>query len=244
MKYWIKKVVNRYCEDFGYKSLCEIGASLGGATDRILEMNGIQLTVIDPCLDADLCAKYRNDKRVTIYKGLSLVIIPKLSETFDCILIDGDHNWYTVFNELREIEERHLLRNGGTIFLHDVDWPYGRRDAYYQPDTIPDAFRHAYAKKGNENSDHYDAETEGGERNGVLTAIEDFVRDRGDEYMLFCFKAEFGLGVLVKKNGIKSQNTLAKWRLLCAIWNIFGSFIITIKHRDWTHLFDPPRELV
>jgi len=252
MKYWINKVVNRYCKDFGYKSLCEIGASLGGATDKLLEAHGIELTVIDPCLDADLCAKYSTDKRITICRGLSLAMIPKLSGTFDCILIDGDHNWYTVFNELTEIEGRGLLRNGGTIFFHDVGWPYGRRDLYYQPDTIPDAFRHAYARNGivygrselssngGQNSEVCNAKMEGGEKNGVLTAIEDFLERARDEYVLFCFNDECGLGVLVRKNGIKSRMTLAKWRFLCAIWNIFGGFKNAIKHR-FTNVYDAIR---
>ena len=56
---------------------------------------------------------------------------PKIKTTFDCIIIDGDHNWYTVFNELTIIEKRNLLKEGGTIFFHDIAWPYGRRDMYY-----------------------------------------------------------------------------------------------------------------
>lgn len=232
MRYWVGRVIKPYCQDFGYKSLCEIGSSTGGSTDMLVEASGLHLTVIDPCLDADLSAKYSNDKRVTVHKGLSLEIVPRLSEKFDCILIDGDHNWYTVFNELRAIEERQLLTNGGTIFFHDVGWPYGRRDMYYQPETIPKEFRHPYAKKGiiygrselsspeGENSGLFNAEEEGGEKNGVLTAIEDFLIERGNEYLLLRFTAEYGLGVLVKKHGIKSRKTLAKWRWLCLVHNM------------------------
>ncbi len=232
MKYWAGRVIKPYCQDFGYQSLCEIGASFGEATDILADGGGVHLAVVDPCLDADLCAKYSNDKRVTVHKGLSLEVLPRLSEAFDCILIDGDHNWYTVFNELKAIEERNLLRGGGSIFFHDVGWPYGRRDMYYQPETIPSAFRQAIARKGiiygrselssteGVNREAYNAEHEGGERNGVLTAIEDFLRDRPNQFLLFRFKAEFGLGVLVRKDGLKSRRALAKWRLLCFAENI------------------------
>src|SRR5689334_5123552 len=123
MKYWVEKVVKPYCQDFGYKSLCEIGASAGASSDILRESEGGHLTVIDPCLDSDLCAKYSNDSRIHVHKGMSLEVLPRLSEKFDCILIDGDHNWYSVFNELRVIQERQLLAKGGTIFLHDVGWP-------------------------------------------------------------------------------------------------------------------------
>jgi len=191
MKYWARRVVKPFCEDFGYQTVCEIGASFGGATDIVLEAKGVHLDVIDPCLDTDLCAKYSHEKRLTLHKGLSLDVLPKLSGKFDCILIDGDHNWYTVFNELKAIDDGRLLKSGGTIFFHDVGWPYGRRDMYYQPETVPKEFRQPHAAKGiiygrselsstgGENKEFYNAEKEGGTKNGVLTAIEDFFKGPG-----------------------------------------------------------------
>ena len=32
--------------------------------------------------------------------------------------------------------------------LHDIGWPYGRRDLYYDPETIPDSYTRPYEKKG------------------------------------------------------------------------------------------------
>jgi predicted O-methyltransferase YrrM len=121
----------------GWKSFCEIGASFGLTSDEILKVPDISYTIIDPCLDADLALKYAGDARVAVKQSNSLDALPNLDGAYDCILIDGDHNWYTVFNELRLIRERGLLRRGGMIFFHDVERPYGRRDMYYQPDTIP-----------------------------------------------------------------------------------------------------------
>jgi hypothetical protein len=189
-----------------------------------------------------LYEKYSAEKRIKLCRGLSLEVIPKLSEAFDCILIDGDHNWFTVFNELQEIEKRKLLKDGGTIFFHDIGWPYGRRDLYYQPETIPNEFRHPYARQGivngkselsatsGQNGAFCNATKEGGERNGVLTAIEDFRKQATNEYVWFRFVDECGLGVLVKKRGVKSQWQLAKWRFKCAIWNIFGVTKNTVKY--------------
>ena len=166
--------------------------------------------MVDPCLDADLSQKYRDNKRISLCQGLSLDVLGRISKQFDCILIDGDHNWYTVYNELKLIEERGLLAEGGTIFFHDVCWPYGRRDMYYQPEQIPKEFVHPYEKKGivygqselssrsKVNAEYYNAVYEGGPRNGVLTAIEDFLRESGGQYRFFCLKKEFGLGVLQK----------------------------------------------
>ena len=100
-----------------------------------------------------------------------------------------------MYHELHAIQQRaaELKLAFPLIFLHDIDWPYGRRDLYYDPSTIPAEFRHRYAKKGiapgrSELLDsggfnlHLDNAThEGGPRNGVLTAIEDFRGDCGQE---------------------------------------------------------------
>jgi hypothetical protein len=96
---------------------------------------------------------------------------------FDCIIIDGDHNWYTVYNELKTIAERDLIKTEGTIFFHDVCWPYGRRDMYYQPKQIPKEFTHPHAWQG----EFFAAVHEGGERNGVLNALEDFLKENAGE---------------------------------------------------------------
>ena len=57
----------------------------------------------------------------------------------DAALIDGDHNWYTVYNELQLLAEG-ARRHGAplpVLVLHDVLWPYGRRDLYYAPEPDP-----------------------------------------------------------------------------------------------------------
>jgi hypothetical protein len=196
-----------------WKSVCEIGARTGTSTDYFLDLPLESHTVVDPCFDEDLQAKYAGDARVHVVKSNSLdALAPNggigSDSKFDCILIDGDHNWYTVFNELRLIHERALLRPGGYIFLHDVDWPYGRRDLYYQPDTIPAEFRHSFTQKGivrgqstladagGFNSNYMNALEEGGPKNGVLTAIEDFLAQHPHEYRFFGIRYQWGLGVL------------------------------------------------
>ena len=68
----------------------------------------------------------------------------------DVVLIDGDHNWYTVFNELRLIEEMSRLKGFPMplVMFHDIGWPYGRRDMYYNPSDIPEEFRQPIGKGG------------------------------------------------------------------------------------------------
>jgi hypothetical protein len=196
-----------------WKSVCEIGSRAGASADYLIKLPLTSYTIIDPCIDQDLGAKYAGDSRVQVVKSNSLDALTSSQPIgpppgFDCILIDGDHNWYTVFNELSLIRERALVRRGGFVFLHDVDWPYGRRDLYYQPDTIPAEFRHPFARKGmirgrsdlaevgGLNSAYMNALTEGGPKNGVLTGIEDFLAHHPRDYRFFRIHYQYGLGVL------------------------------------------------
>jgi hypothetical protein len=90
--------------------ILEIGASFGGNTVKLLrDLPQARIAVIDPCFDDDLVARYRNEPRVEVHKGRSLEVLPNLSGQYDAILIDGDHNYYTVYNELKLIAKRALL---------------------------------------------------------------------------------------------------------------------------------------
>jgi hypothetical protein len=210
MQHFVDTIIKPYVVRNRYRRVCEIGASQGEITDKLSQVDSIDITIVDPCWDADLCEKYRSNKKIHVQKGMSLQVLPQISQPFDCILIDGDHNWFTVYNELRTLEQRALLKEGGTIFLHDVTWPYGRRDMYYQPELVPEQFRQPCAKKGIRygqsglsnttglNAHFYNAVQEGGARNGVLTAIEDFLGSSEINYRFFYIRQEFGLGVLLK----------------------------------------------
>ena len=220
-----------------WQDFCEVGARDGTSTNYFLQLPLRTHTVIDPCIDADLQAKYAGDPRVRVIAANSLDALAPggpvpMGTVFDCIVLDGDHNWYTVFNELRLIHERNLLRPGGFVFLHDVDWPYGRRDLYYQPDTIPAEFRHPHAQKGLVRGQAALAESsgfsphlmhalhEGGPRNGVMTAIEDFLAEHPAGYRFFWIRYQWGLGVLQRTSNdpaaIGAFNALRRRALLKA----------------------------
>jgi hypothetical protein len=223
MKFFADSMIKPYIVSRGYRRLCEIGASLGENTNKLLELDSVSVTIIDPGIDADLYERTNHNPRVNVKKGLSLDVLPKLKEEFDCILIDGDHNWYTVYNELQLVDQLDLLKTGGTIFFHDVCFPYGRRDMYYQPSTIPPEFTQPYERKGiiqgqselsatsDLNAEHFNAAHEGGPRNGVLTAIEDFVKEHQGKYKFFYIQQEHGLGVMLKSKGSLSGLKFYAW---------------------------------
>jgi Methyltransferase domain len=235
MQHFIRHFIIPLARQHHWGSFCEIGACTGLGTDQLLKLPDISYTIIDPCLDTDLAIKYANDDRVTVLKRNSLDALPRLSHPYDCILIDGDHNWYTVFNELRLIRERALLRPGGMIFFHDVAWPYARRDMYYQPDTIPREYRQSYeskgiirgqsplAESGGYNPGIFNANHEGGQRNGVLTAIEDFVSSHPTDYRFCRVRLQWGLGILqYRRRRLSEDFAFLQLRAKANLYSVYG----------------------
>jgi hypothetical protein len=190
---------------------------MGEGTSLLASVPRVSVTVIDPCYDCDLAEKFASQPFVTVKKGTSLEILPQLNTVFDCILIDGDHNWYTVYEELKAISRGGLLRSGGIIFFHDVEWPWGRRDMYYRPESIPPQFVQKWDLQGiargkSESSPDLatlaylkKASREGGPRNGVLTAIEDFAMENKGLFRFFVVHAGIGLGVMQYRGGFADR---------------------------------------
>lgn len=199
------------------REIVEIGAEFGGMTQLLAafaEGSGGRLTSIDPAPKPEFVAWAKTHQCVRHLKRLSLEAIPDQSGV-DAWIVDGDHNWYTVYHECHAIAAA-ARRDGKPllIFFHDVAWPSGRRDMYYAPDHIPAEFRHPYStdagawpgrselvpRRGFRGMGQFAWAThEGGPRNGVLTGIEDFLRDEaalGRDYGFAEVPAVFGLGVL------------------------------------------------
>lgn len=111
---------------------------------------GATLHVVDPAPGYDVSKwQGRCDDHLVFHGDRSLNALTSI-ENFDVVLIDGDHNWYTVLSELETIERLCDERGQGfpLVLLHDIGWPYGRRDLYYDPDSIPEEHRKPYDKKG------------------------------------------------------------------------------------------------
>jgi hypothetical protein len=201
----------------GSRTVVEIGAEYGGMSDHLVRYCRArrgQLISIDPAAKPDFCGWLQNNPDVRHLAVSSLEAFDRLANV-DAWLVDGDHNWYTVYHELRNIEA--ISRRDGRpvlAFVHDVGWPCGRRDLYYAPDLIPPAFRHPFSFSAGATPGRSPliedggfrgagrfafAQHEGGPRNGVLTAIDDFLAEelvRGRQYGIVEIPAVFGLAVV------------------------------------------------
>jgi hypothetical protein len=196
------------------RRIIEIGADSGWNTRNILEYcrhSGAFADIIDPAPKPslhDVLAQFRaNEFRYHPLK--SVAVIPQL-ETPDIALIDGDHNWATVYSELSLLHTR-AEANGlapPIVISHDVAWPYARRDMYYNPSDLDATQKHPYAYRGmlpgvSELTEHgmngvlANALHEGGPRNGVLTAIEDYITSANIDFVFRKLPFFNGLGILI-----------------------------------------------
>jgi hypothetical protein len=198
-------------------AIVEIGAEHGGMSkllvDRARRRGRGGINSIDPCPApafarwAATVAELRHVPRPSVHAIEAMGGV-------DAWLIDGDHNWYTVHREL-ELVHAVCTRDARPMLalLHDVSWPCARRDMYYAPKDIPEAYRQPYAYEAGCVLDETElqpfaglygtgfawAERAGGPRNGVLTAVEDFLSERleaGEDLGFARIPAILGLGVV------------------------------------------------
>lgn len=192
----------------GPTSLVEVGAYAGDVTRMLLDWappgSGVDIFSIDPQPQPELERLAEDNPHLELVRRTSLEALPELAAA-DAYVIDGDHNYYTVSQELRLISER-AGDQMPLLLCHDVGWPHARRDSYYAPQRIPESQRQptaqgAYLYPGVAGTHEggliykWPAQTEGGPGNGVFTAIEDFLQGR-DDLRLAVVPAFFGLGVI------------------------------------------------
>jgi hypothetical protein len=190
----------------GARSVLEIGAYAGDLTAVLVEWaaeSGARVSAIDPSPQDRLVRLADERPELELVRETSLDALPRTPPA-DTVIVDGDHNYYTVSEELRLIDaaEGELP----LLFFHDVCWPHGRRDDYFAAEQIPAEHRQPIAEGGGlfpgepgirRGGLPYRgaAVREGGPRNGVLTAVEDFVARR-DDLRLAIVPVFFGLGVV------------------------------------------------
>jgi SAM-dependent methyltransferase len=196
----VKELVIGLLDVVAASSVVEIGAFRGQFTAELLA-HGTRVIAVDPQPAPELAALAEAHPELELVRATSLDALPSLAPA-DVVVVDGDHNYYTVREELRLI--RAAGAPGPLLILHDVGWPLGRRDAYHAPDRVPEELRQPLSPSnglsatpdfGRDQPFAHVAAVEGGPRNGVLTAVEDYVA--GDPMLrLAVVPAFFGVGVV------------------------------------------------
>src|SRR5918995_3907259 len=209
----------------GATRVVEIGSQRGRTTTQLLHLLGpeSELHVIDPVPMFDPTEDERRfPGRYVFHRDISHNVLPGLPPC-DAALIDGDHNWFTVYHELRMLGE--TARDAGVsmplCILHDVCWPYGRRDLYYAPERIPEEFRQPYERRGivpgrselvdedGLNQQLPNAIREGGPRNGVAAALDDFIAEHDRPLRRVLLPLFHGLALVAEQDLLEARSELA-----------------------------------
>jgi cephalosporin hydroxylase len=214
MRRFFEAVVKPLLDMVAPARIVEIGAAEGGNSAlvaRWCEDRQARLDVIDTAPRFDPMAFEREHHAAKVHVGRSLDILPRIPPP-DVALIDGDHNWYTVYHELKTLAGAAAAHGKpfAACVLHDTAWPYGRRDLYYDPSAIPESHRRPWRRgpivpnqpgivEYGLNATLCHAEHEGGPHNGVLTAIEDFISEDPGSFHFAHLPVLFGLSVLIPR---------------------------------------------
>jgi hypothetical protein len=206
------------------RAIAETGAGAGRLTRRLLEAPGAaEATVhaIDPAptLDPDLCRSEAG--RLVVHKGRGSAVLGSIGPV-DLALLDGDPNWHSVHTELRLLARtaRQAGREAPLIFVHNIHWPFGRRDGYYDPEAIPLPQRREHTDLGlvpgrREPAEEglrlapWSAVREFEPRSGVLTAVEDFLATSDLDWTLVEVPGFHGVAVLAEARRLQRQPPLA-----------------------------------
>lgn len=220
MHWFLKLLIYPLLEALSPGVVVEVGADLSEVTEPLLgwaQVNGAIIHAIDP--DPALSVERllaEHGERLCFHGARSLDVVQEIANV-DLALIDGDHNWYTVVNELRGLERRAREdgRDAPVILVHETGWPYGRRDSYHDPDAIPEVHRQACAKRGvvpgqaelgpglNDHLEH--ALLQGTAANGVLSAVEDFIARSECSWRMWSIPGLGGMAILVTATALESR---------------------------------------
>lgn len=188
-------------------SICEIGSDQGMTTQLLREYcegQGCKLHSVDPAFSATR----KIDDVLSQYNCLSIDYLKNQAPS-EVYFLDGDHNYYTMATELQLIHENKIAGKSCLVFIHDVGWPWGGIDMFYNNKNIPEDKRKqtqnspviSMYKGLNEDEGRglpmngLSVALEDQGKSGVVTAIEDFMAGHA-QWQYVSIPSIFGLGVL------------------------------------------------
>ena len=191
--------------------IVEIGSEAGVNTQVLLgyaRSRGAKLVAVDPA-DVHFPFDAEKEQDFTFFRGTSAEFLAAPLPA-EAVFLDGDHNYETVLADLETIFRSRTATGIKLLFLHDVSWPWARRDIYYDPARIsrPHAFHagntaspYAAGSPGLPPAGYVTADAEGGPGNGVLTAVEEFLARHGN-WEFRRLPVLYGIGILVCRENL------------------------------------------
>lgn len=132
-------------------------------TQKKFEFTGIDVLLQEPLLITLRNIDMASEQQVKLFQDSSLNVLPKLveeSKKFNVILLDGDHNYYTVSKELEYLNS--LVEDDGIVIIDDYHGRWSDKDLWYAEE------------KGYENVSQATKKIET-DKHGVKPAVDEFV---------------------------------------------------------------------
>jgi len=193
--------ITTYLKDIETPTVLEIGVCEGKNTRLLLpfisKKEGLLIGVDpgDPKFGLfDKCDPAYS-KNWQLIRARSLEVIPTLDHEFNCVLLDGDHNYFTVYNELNLLKDK--MAEEGFLFIHDVASYYcAFEDFYYDINSIPFEFRSPTGRiyPGTKNAPR----NRNYKKKGVLNAVLDFLKINKEFVPIYFTWKNKGLLILQK----------------------------------------------
>ncbi|SFS84364.1 class I SAM-dependent methyltransferase [Saccharopolyspora flava] len=240
------------------RTVVEIGVETGQVSACYAELGAEAVHCVESAPTEEMRAAMAGHDALHLVEGRSPQVLSQLPVA-DLYVIDGDHNYATVRAELDWILTH---APNALIALHDVLWPWSRRDLYYEPCLLPEERTHPRTADGP--TVWHDevtpagfvglgqftvARTAGGERNGVLTAVEDALAEHGGR-RLEIVPAVFGLGVILREDTdqdlVEALRPFTGSALLAALENnriALYTRVLALQHEAVAHAEEADRQV-
>jgi hypothetical protein len=129
--------------------------------------------------------------------------------------IDADPNWHATHAVLQAVaaQAASLDKDFPVTIVANAGWPYGRRDGYDDPASVPASYCHPHERAGlvpgqaapagaaGLHGDRFNGTAENEPGHGVLTAVEDFLDGRTGSLRLATLPGFGGLAVITPRTG-------------------------------------------
>lgn len=213
------KIIPIFLSRFKVEKVVVIGLSNVNIIEEVISFcieNDSLLYAIDSEIDIEDFFVINNKNKhsyenIKYFKDNAFNVLPNL-RNIDAIFINDDPNWYTVYSELNLIKKTNS--NFPLVFICNNKYPHKRRDSYSNLDNIPNEYKNECCNKliieyVDDNEMKY-TEIEDGfchaihnntPKNGVLTAIEDFLNENLSLKILDINSLE-GLSLIYKDSGV------------------------------------------
>lgn len=209
------------------RRILETGCGAGEVTRRLLDyclQNEGELEAIE----SDTTARVGGWDTSTM-AGLNLHLVPSAEVIgslagVDLALLDGDPNYATVLSDARALCRARKAEGKlpPVLLVARVGWPLARRDRYTDPQRLAPEEKHSMAKgglwmrfqairaEGGYGPNQWYAEKEGGEKNGVRTALDTLLAEQPGMSAIWIPGHE-GMGVLYPTALVSVNPAFASW---------------------------------